>query len=429
MPDSRFAIIDPSSGISGDMLLGALVDLGAGEDWIRELPRRLGCPELEVETSRVDRAGIGARRVAIRMPDGTTEAPAVPVSHSHHGEYHTHDPAGGHAHAPHRHIGELLGMVERAPLSTWVRERAMRAFRLLGAAEGRVHGVPAESVALHEVGALDALVDIVGGIEGFERLGLQRVYRRPVSLGEGWVKAAHGVLSVPAPATGILLEGLEIGPNGPVTGEATTPTGAVLLRVLTEGPPPARWRGIGSGWGAGGRNPGTYPNVLRVLIGEPAGEAEEVVVTATDLDDFNPEYLEPVRTALFSAGALDVQVWSTMAKKGRPSLRIEVTSEMASAAAIAEALFRHTTTAGVRRWVASRTTLPRRGFEVTTRDGSAVRVKVLDAPGGARVKPEYDDVVAAAQHAGRPTADIVREVQQQAEERVARDVASPLTDN
>ena len=429
MPDSRFAIIDPSSGISGDMLLGALIDLGAGEDWIRALPTRLGCPEVTVELARVDRAGISATQVTVRLGDGTSEAPAAPVSHRHEDGHHHHAHEPHHAHAPHRHVGELLGLIGRAPLSDWVRERALRAFRLLGDAEGRVHGVPADDVALHEVGALDALVDIVGAIEGFERLGVTRIFSRPVSVGSGWVRAAHGTLSVPAPATGLLLEGLEIGPNGPVTGEATTPTGAALLRVLAAGAPPERWRAGATGWGAGGRNPAGYPNVLRVMLAESAAEAGEVVVTATDLDDFTPEYLEPVRAELFAAGALDVQVWSTMGKKGRPSLRIEVLSDPGSADAMAEVLFRHTTTGGVRRWVASRSTLARREFEVTTREGSAVRVKVLEAPGGARVKPEYDDVVAAARLAGRPTADIVREVQQQAEARVAREVAAPVTDH
>lgn len=439
MPDSRFAIIDPASGISGDMLLGALVDLGAGKDWVEGLPERLGCPEVRVAVDRVDRAGLTASRVTVTLADGTTEHPATPVAssqehghghHDHHdGHHHGHPHEAGPGHAPHRHVGELLSMVERAPLSAWTKERSLRAFRLLGEAEGRVHGVPAEQVALHEVGALDALVDIVGGIEGFERIGVRNIFRRPVSVGAGWVRAAHGVLSVPAPATGLLLEGIEIGPNGPVTGEATTPTGAVLLRVLTEGPPPARWRTQASGWGAGGRNPAEYPNVLRVLIAETVAEADEVVVTATDLDDFAPEYLESVRTALAEAGAIDVQVWGTMAKKGRPSLRIEVLSEAGAAEGIAEVLFRHTTTAGVRRWVAARSTLPRHELRVQTREGAAVRVKVLDAPGGARLKPEHDDVVAAARQSGRPAADIVREVQQQAEAQVARRGASPSTDN
>ena len=427
MPDSRFAIIDPASGISGDMLLGALVDLGAGEDWVKGLPARLGFPGAGVEVTRVDRSGMGAAKVTVRLPGGEHEAPAAPVPHRHEPGAHEHEHGDGRG--AHRHLGELMAILERAPLSDWVRSRAREAFRLLGAAEGRIHGVPPEQVALHEVGALDALVDIVGGIEGFERLGVERIYRRPVALGSGWVRAAHGTLSVPAPATGILVEGLEIGPDGPVTGEATTPTGAVLLRVLTEGPPPARWRGAASGWGAGERNPSGYPNVLRVLLAEPAAEAEEVVVTATDLDDFSPEYLEPVRTALFEAGALDVQVWGTMAKKGRAGLRLEVVSEGGAAEAVAEALFRHTSTAGVRRWLASRSTLARRELSVKTREGDVVRVKVLEAPGGARVKPEYDDVIAAARRAGRPAAAIVREVQQLAEDRVAGGQPSPSTDN
>lgn len=429
MPDSRFAIIDPASGISGDMLLGALLDLGAGEEWLLGLPERLGCPEVKVETARVDRAGIGAWKVDVRLPGGAVEAPAAALHHAHGASDQAHSHGTAHGHAPHRHLAELLDLIEQAALSPWVRERALRAFRLLGEAEGRVHGVPAESVALHEVGALDALVDIVGGIEGFERLGARRIYCRPVALGAGWVHAAHGTLAVPAPATGILLEGLEVGPNGPVTGEATTPTGAVLLRVLTEGPPPNRWRAAASGWGAGGRNPAGYPNVLRVMLADAAAEAGEVVVTATDLDDFSPEYLEPVRGELFAAGALDVQVWGTMAKKGRAGLRIEVVSEAGAAGAVAEVLFRHTTTAGVRRWTATRDTLPRHEIVITTRDGAAVRVKVLQTPQGIRVKPEYDDVIAAAARCGRPAFEVSQEVQQRAQDRVARESALPSTAN
>ena len=223
-------------------------------------PARLGAPDVTVEITEVARCGVRATKVDVVLPGGAREHPAEPVhpNHGHDdqaittitrtatGDGHEH---GSHLHGPHRHIGDLIAAVERAPLSPWVRERAVRAFRLLGEAEGRVHGMPAEQVALHEVGAVDALIDIVGAIEGFERLGIDRVYNRPVGLGSGWVRAAHGVIPVPAPATALLLEGIDIGPNGPVSGEAVTPTGAVLLRVLSEGAPPARWRAVSGGVG------------------------------------------------------------------------------------------------------------------------------------------------------------------------------------
>jgi pyridinium-3,5-bisthiocarboxylic acid mononucleotide nickel chelatase len=301
----------------------------------------------------------------------------------------------------------------------------MAAFRLLGEAEGRVHGVSPDAVALHEVGAVDALVDIVGALEGFEHLGVTRVYSRPVAVGSGWVRAAHGVIPIPAPATAVLLEGLEVGPNGPVVGEATTPTGAVLLRVLSEGAPPAKWRAVAGGaWGAGGRNPAGYPNALRLILAEPAAEAGEVVLLSTDVDDLSPEYLDPLREALFAAGALDVQLWSTQMKKGRTGFRVEITVAPAEADRVAQALFRHSTTAGIRRQVAERVTLPRRELQLDAGNGMRVRVKVLDGPDGPRVKPEYDDIAAVASRTGRPAHEVARDLQSRALRLVSPDGAA-----
>jgi uncharacterized protein (TIGR00299 family) protein len=323
---------------------------------------------------------------------------------------------------PHgRHVGELVRLVEQAPLSEWVRERAVGAFRLLGEAEGRVHGVAPERVHLHEVGAVDAVLDIVGAIEGFERLGVETVYHLPVAVGQGWVETAHGRLPVPAPATAILLEGFEIAAAGPVEGEATTPTGAALLRVLSAGAPPDRWRMTRNGWGAGQRDPKGYPNVLRILVAEAAGESARVVILATDVDDMSPEYVEPLRQALAAAGALDVQTWPVQMKKGRQGFRVEVMVPEPLADAVTAELFRHSTTAGVRRWMAERATLPR--HQVTVRlDGVAVRVKVLEPTGGGRVrvKPEYEDVLAAAQALGRPPLEVARAVERDAEAMVAK---------
>ena len=415
MTSRPFAILDPAAGISGDMLLGALIDAGAPVAWLEELPRRLGLEGVRVEVSRVDRAGLSATKVDVRLASGESEGPhdvVAPDQLEHHGhqhdrhhQHHQHDPHS------HRHVGELIALVQRAPLSAWVRERAVRAFRLLGEAEGRVHGCPADDVALHEVGAADALVDIVGGIEGFERLGVEQIHARPVSLGSGWVRAAHGILPVPAPATAILVEGLELREGGPVVGEATTPTGAVLLRVLTTGALPTRWRSLRSGWGAGGRNPAGYANALRLTLAEPVPEAGEITILATDVDDLSPEYLEPLRAALVEAGALDVQLWPTQAKKGRAGFRIEVTVSPERVDQVSEALFRHSTTAGLRRWTAERVTLSRREILVELEQGMSVRVKVLEGPGGTRVKPEYEDVARVAARTGRPAIDVAKEMQ------------------
>jgi hypothetical protein len=437
MPDGRFAIIDPVSGISGDMLLGAVIAAGAPEEWLRSLPPRLGFPDVRVSVAPVDRCGVLAIKVDIRLPDGTREEPSQAVPEHVHSNEHHHDHSHQHHHlrgephhGPHRHIGELIGIVERARLSAWVTERAVRAFHLLGEAEGRVHGLPADQVPLHEVGAVDALIDIVGVIEGFEQLGISRIYNRPLALGSGWVRAAHGLMPVPAPATSILLEGIEIGPNGPVSGEATTPTGAVLLRVLSEGAPPSHWRAAAAGaWGAGGRNPGQYPNALRLIVASAAPEAGEVVLLSTDLDDLSPEYLEPMREALFLAGALDVQLWATQMKKGRAGFRVEITASPAEADKVAQTLFRHSTTAGIRRYRAERVTLARRELEVTTADGTAVRVKVMEGPDGLRVKPEYDDVAALARRSGRPAHEVARDLQSRALRMVSAENFGPVAPN
>ena len=386
----RIAILDPAAGISGDMTLGALLSLGLPASWLEELPVRLGLSDVRVTVRDARRAGVTCKQVEFAIP---------PQPHG-------------------RHVGELVGLVERAPLSDWVKERAVRAFRLLGEAEGRVHGVAPDKVHLHEVGAVDAVLDIVGAIEGFERLGVETVHHFPVAVGKGWVEAAHGRLPVPAPATAILLEGLEIASGGPVEGEATTPTGAALLRVLSTGAPPDRWRMVGSGWGAGQRDPKHYPNALRILLAEAASEAGRVVVLATDVDDMSPEYVEPLRQALVQAGALDVQTWPVQMKKGRQGFRVEVMAPEALAEAVTAELFRHSTTAGVRRWIAERATLPRHQLTVRL-DGVAVRVKVLDG-GQPRVKPEYDDVLAAAQALGRPPLEVARAVERDAEALIAK---------
>lgn len=417
------------------MLLGALIDLGLSTEWLRGLPRRLGVPQVEIRIADVMRCGLRSTKVDVTL-DGATEGPADVLDHDHgpeagdhqqhqhrhshshgHGTGHHHDHGAGHSH---RHVGALLGMIAAADLTPAVKEKATAAFRLLAEAEGRVHGVEPEAVMLHEVGAYDALVDIVGVVEGFEQLGVEAIYRRPLALGSGWVRAAHGVMPVPAPATAILVEGLAIGPDGPVEGEATTPTGAALLRVLASGPvPAAAWRSLRTGFGAGGRNPGSYANTLRIVLAEFAeAPAEAMVVLATDLDDFTPEYLEPLREALVTAGAVDVQTWPTQMKKGRIGFRVEALVAPEQADQVVTAFFRHSTTAGVRRAAVSRTVLPREEWTALTDSGEPVRVKTLLGPDGPQAKPEYDDVIEIARRTGQPAHQVFRTLQQQAQREV-----------
>lgn len=379
------AIIDPAAGASGDMFLGALVACGAPIEWLTALPGRLGlADEVTVAVESVQRATIAATKVTVRIR-GEVEQPG---DRDHH-------------HGPHRHVAELIARIEAAPLSSVVRERAVAVFRLLAEAEGRVHGKAPERVSLHEVGAWDALIDVVGTVEGFERLGVAAIHHRPPPIGRGWITGAHGKMALPAPATAILLEGLEVTSDGPAEGETVTPTGAALLRVLSSGPPPARWRPIRQGWGAGTRDPRHYANALRLFVAEPVVEAAELEVLATDLDDMAPEYLAPLREALFEAGAVDVQVWPTQMKKGRSGIRIEAQCAVEATARVEEAFFRHSTTAGVRRLRASRTVLARHTIAVSL-EGGTVRVKVLDGPDGPRYKPEFDDVTAIARRTQLP---------------------------
>src|SRR2546430_12287537 len=223
----RIPIFDPSAGVSGDMTLGALLSLGVPAAWLEQLPARLGLAGVGVTIRDTSRCGVAAKQVEFSIP---------PQPHG-------------------RYVGELVRLVERCPVSDWVKQRAVRAFRLIGEAEGRVHGVAPEKVHLHEVGAVDAVLDVVGAIEGFERLGVQAIYNLPVAVGNGWVEAGHGRLAVPAPATALLLEGLEIATGGPVEGGAATPTGAALVPVLSAGAPPPRRRRGGRGRGGGVREP------------------------------------------------------------------------------------------------------------------------------------------------------------------------------
>jgi pyridinium-3,5-bisthiocarboxylic acid mononucleotide nickel chelatase len=377
------AILDPFSGISGDMTLGALVDVGLDPEWLRALPARLGLAGVGVRVQDVLRGELACKKVDFDIP---------PQPHG-------------------RHIREIRAIVAAAGLPDEVRRRADAAFTAVAEVEGQMHGVPAESVHLHEVGAVDAILDVVGSIWGFAVLGLDRVFCGPLPLGDGSVIAAHGRLPVPAPATLKLLEGHQVRSGPENSGELVTPTGAALVRVLSSGPPPEQFVPRRSGYGAGSRDPSGRANALRLIVADDpvatAGpDAEDVVLLAADVDDLAPEYVAAAADALRALGALDVVTLPLTMKKGRVGVRLEVLARPEDATQLEAALFAQTTTLGVRRTLARRRALAREHRTVTVL-GHQIGVKVAVGPGGERhAKPEFEDVRSVADATGKAARDV-----------------------
>lgn len=369
----RGLIFDPFAGISGDMILGALVDLGLEPAWLRDFVASLRLGEVGVVVERANRRGISCGRVYFELP---------------------------HEHA-HRHLRHVLEIVDRAVAPPVVKETAGKVFRRLAEAEAAVHGTTVEKVHFHEVGALDAILDVLCAVAGIAELGFERCYSRSVAVGTGYVDIAHGRFPLPAPATLKLLDGLSVRETGFI-GECTTPTGAAILGTLTEGRrAPAEFVAQRSGFGAGSRDPEDRPNCLRLIACEVgAAGGEQLYIVQADVDDLPPEYVPPAQEALLAAGALDAVASPVMMKKGRPGLRIEALVPEAALDAALDAFFRSTPTIGARYWPVSRPALPREE-EVVEWRGQRIRRKRVRLPGGTdRAKPEYDDVVRAARTLG-----------------------------
>ncbi|HEV8362598.1 MAG TPA: nickel pincer cofactor biosynthesis protein LarC [Gemmatimonadaceae bacterium] len=376
------AILDPFSGISGDMTLGALIEVGLEPEWLRVLPQRLGLPEVHVHINKTERGHIACTKVDFEIP---------PQPHG-------------------RHLAEITEIVNNSEAPDGVKARAAQAFHSLATVEGAMHGVDPEHVHLHEVGAVDAILDIVGAIWGFEVLGVTRVHCGTISLGDGFVRAAHGTLPVPAPATLRLLEGYAVRMGPPGSGELVTPTGAALIRVLSEGPPPQTVIPRRDGYGAGTKELQGRPNVLRLILADPVPAhgtgLEYVVQLATDIDDMTAEHIAVAADALRAEGALDVIVSPVHMKKGRLGSRIEILAQPQDAARLEQALFAHTTTLGVRRVPIERSVLVREERKVRVLDHD-VRLKVATLPSGERrVKPELEDLKKLALESGRPVAEL-----------------------
>jgi uncharacterized protein (TIGR00299 family) protein len=390
---TRIAILDPFSGIAGDMCLGALLDAGLEESFIAELPKTLGIEGVTVRIAKVKRKEIACYKVDFDVP---------PQPHG-------------------RHLKHIKAIVDASPAPDSVKAKAMECFTLITECEAAIHGTTVEKVHLHEVGSVDAILDIVGTIWGLEKLGVEHVYCGTIPLGDGFVETAHGKMAVPTAATLRLLEGLPVRPGPEGSGELVTPTGAALVRVLADRGPLPGFTPRGSGFGAGTKEFPDRANALRIVIADmkakvatdgprivqsevaPIGIA--AVITA-DLDDSTGEELAAVADAARAAGALDVTLLATTMKKGRPGTRIEIVATPELAPSLVQLLLRETSTIGVRSYSVMRTILPRVSRTVRV-DGHEIAVKVVTLPDGStRAKPESDDVLRVSAATGRTQREI-----------------------
>ena len=380
---TSLAYLDCFAGISGDMLLGALLSVGWTEERLRDVVERLKLGDVRLDVQRVSKHGVSATQVTIHSSP----------------------------HQPHRGLQELSTIVLGANLPESIQQRAISGLRLLAEAESEVHNVPVECIHFHEVGAVDTVIDIVGALVGFEELNVDAVYSSPIPWSRGTVKTEHGVLPVPPPAVALLLKGLPV-VGVDIEGETVTPTGATLVRTVAKefGPMPAM-NVEAVGYGAGQRDWPDRPNVLRLTIGESDDgrlglTAETLTVLACNIDDMNPQWYEPLMKALQESGALDVWLTPTQMKKNRPATIVEVLCRSDQADGLRTVLLRHTTTLGVREHAVTRYSIDRRVETVQTKYGS-VRVKVATLPDGSiKVAPEYDDCAARALEHGVSVSDV-----------------------
>lgn len=363
---------DCFAGASGDMILGGLVGLGVDPNALENGLRGLKPAGWELHFSKVDRSGISADRIQV----STEETKA------------------------HRHLRNILEIINDSTLSDSVKARSALIFTRLAEAESKVHQVPIEKIHFHEVGALDAIIDIVGACLGFEMLGIERFCASPLHVGSGFVDMAHGRFPVPPPAVTELLTGAPIYATD-IVGELVTPTGAAIISALAEsyGPMPTMTISA-TGYGAGGRSYEKFPNVIRLIVGEIADpgsvNADQLIMLETNLDDLAPQTLGYVMEQLLTAGALDCFFTAVQMKKNRPGVMISILCDSSTRAALELILFRETTTLGIRVRNVERVSLPREIVSVVTEYGP-VDVKVAHITGEEiKAAAEYEQCRAAA---------------------------------
>lgn len=378
----RIAYFDCFSGISGDMILGALIDAGASFDMLR---KGLSCLNLEgysIRTSTVLKKGIKATKL-----DVIIESPDLPG----------------------RPLKDLRDIIKESSLNTAVKDKSLSIFERLARAEAAVHNCPVEDVHFHEIGHVDTIVDIVGSVYCLNLLGIDRVVSSPIDTGSGNVEISHGTVPVPAPVTAELLKGIPVYSSG-IEKELTTPTGAAIITSVASSfqvLPEMRLSAVG--YGAGGWELREKANVLRVFIGEHAQsfDTDDVILLETNIDDMNPQIYEYLMEKLFQAGAVDVYLTPVVMKKSRPAHMLSILTRVEDQETIKRLVFEETTTLGIRISRISRSTLERKIREVETPYGK-VRVKISSGLDGVfNIVPEYEDCKRIAKETGIPLKDII----------------------
>jgi uncharacterized protein (TIGR00299 family) protein len=380
---------DPVGGVAGDMILGALLDLGADIDDVDRALRSTGLDGFRLSFSREpDEQGIAYGRLEV-----TTEE-------THH----------------HRRLGEIEDIINRGDFPPRARDRAIAVFRRLGKAEADIHQIPIDEVEFHEVGAIDAIIDIVGSMIALELLNVEAVFCSPIPIGRGTIAASHGVLPVPAPATAELLKGHEV-IRLPVNQELTTPTGAAIITTLSQGD----WSGrpmvvekIGTGRGT--KTIKGVPNILRAFLVEMESESESqwVDVLETDIDDDTPEITSHLMQVLREGGALDVSLTPVLMKKGRAGFRLTVLGQRGDAPLLSKILFSNSSTIGVRATTARRLVLPRSSVTISTRWGDVTAKKVV-RPNRTEIVPEFEECRRIAEQEKLSIREVMQEVIRRAE--------------
>jgi uncharacterized protein (TIGR00299 family) protein len=350
----KIAYLDCFSGISGDMVLGAWLDLGLPAPLLRRTLKSLALPPFRLLIRREERGGLSGFRVLVQ------EGKKTP---------------------PHRSYQDLRTLIDRSPLPPEIKQPSLDVLRHLATVEGRIHGRKVEEVHFHEIGALDTIIDAVGAALGFHYFQVNSVWASPLPVGLGWIQSQHGPLPLPAPATLALLEGAALVPSG-LEKELVTPTGAAIVKTWVRhfGPPPACTL-TKAGYGLGLQELSDRPNALRIWLGEgtPPGDQEKISVLETNIDDMNPQWYDYLFDRLFQAGALDCLLLPCQMKKNRPAILLQVLCRPADRELITGILLAETTTLGVRFYEAGRLALPR---TIETRETSRgpVRIKWVDRP-------------------------------------------------